>query len=243
MKVLAFDLSTKTGWALFENGKLSCFGQLKSSVVGDETHELYPQNFIAMANVMAQEVLKKVLSSKPDYIVTEETNKGKNRFSQKQLEFIHFAVNTAVSRKIYYIDTSDWRSTLGITLDKEQRKGNRTINAVRKAEFDRLYKENAEYYKVILSQAEAQAANKRELNSIRKLHDKKITKMTKDQMKKFRYKEEGKVVGKINCKTLSVNYANEHYNLKLKKKDNDIADAICVGKAFSIKKGLLDGQG
>ena len=235
MRVLAFDLSTKTGWALFENEKLLCYGQLKSVVIGDETSSNYPQNYIDMANKMGQDVRKHIESAKPDYIVTEETNKGKNRYSQKQLEFIHFAVNTLAEYKIHYIDTSAWRSILGITLDKEQRKGNRTINGARAEEFERCYQIYHEHNKLALQMSLSRCANKREQNKVNKEHKQYMTEQAKKMMKSYRYKEEGKVVGKINCKTLSVNFVNKTFSLQLKKKDNDIADAIALGLAF-IKK-------
>lgn len=235
MKILAFDLSTKTGWALFENEKLMCYGQLKSLVRGDECSFDYPKNYIEMATVMANEVKKKIESNKPDWIVTEETNKGKNRYSQKQLEFIHFAVNNAVNERFFYIDTSDWRTTLGITLDKGQRKDNRTINAARGEEFDRVFKICAAHLHLELQMELSKCANKREQNKVNKTFEKKVTIEAKKMMRSYRYKEEGKVVGKINCKTLSVNYVNEKFSLQLKKKDNDIADAICIGQAFITK--------
>lgn len=235
MKVLSFDLSTKTGWALFENKKLIAYGQLKTSMVGDESSPEYPQNFIDMAYKMGQEVKKQIVSAQPEYIVTEETNKGKNRYSQKQLEFIHFAVNILSNFKIHYMDTSEWRSLLGITLDKGQRKDNRTINAARSAEFEKCYQICAAQDHLTLQVELSRCKGKREQNKVKKLFHKRASDSAKQMMKSYRYKEEGKVVGKITCKTLSVNYVNERYFLQLKKKDNDIADAICIGQAFIDK--------
>jgi len=40
------------------------------------------------------------------------------------------------------------------------------------------------------------------------------------------------ISGRITWKHLSVRYANERYGLNLKIKDNDIADAICIGTAY-----------
>jgi hypothetical protein len=235
MRVLAFDLSTKTGWALFDNEKLICYGQLKSAVVGDETSSNYPQNYIDMANKMGQDVRKNIESAKPDYIVTEETNKGKNRYSQKQLEFIHFAVNTLSDFKIHYMDTSEWRSLLGITLDKEQRKDNRTINGARAEEFSKAYNACAAQDYLTLQVELSRCTGKRDQNKVKKTFHNKATVAAKKMMKSYRYKEEGKVVGKITCKTLSVNYVNKRFSLQLKMKDNDVADSICIGQAFIDK--------
>ena len=235
MKVLAFDLSTKTGWALFENGKLVCYGQLKASVEGDKTSDNYPHNFIKMASKMAYDVKGKIINSKPNYVVTEETNKGKNRFSQKQLEFIHFAVNHVAQCKIHYMDTSEWRMLVGISLDKDQRKGNRKINEDRKAEFTRCLAVCASHDQLNYSIALSKCLNKRDRNKVTKEFNAKYTQEAKAMMKSYRYKEEGKVKGKIDVKQLSVNHVNQKFFLQLKKKDNDIADAICIGEAF-IKK-------
>ena len=40
--------------------------------------------------------------------------------------------------------------------------------------------------------------------------------------------------GKITPKHLSVKHANEQFGLQLKIKDNDVSDAICLGKAFAL---------
>ena len=235
MRVLAFDLSTKTGWALFEHEKLLCYGQLNSKVIGDMTSPNYPKNYIEMATKMAFEVKNKITTSRPNHIVTEETNKGKNRYSQKQLEFIHFAVNH-VNGKIHYIDTSDWRTTLGITLDKDQRKDNRVIISDRKEKFNQVYNKYycAEKFLLDLELAKCHG-KKRDINKATKMFEKEITVKTKNEMKSYRYKEEGKVKGKTGVKNLSVSYVNEKFSLQLKLKDNDIADAICIGWAFIQK--------
>jgi len=41
--------------------------------------------------------------------------------------------------------------------------------------------------------------------------------------------QNGKRIGKITAKHLAVQYVNDHFDLKLKHKYNDIADAICIG--------------
>ena len=149
MKILSLDLSTKSGWALFDNGKLICYGQIKSDYKLTEEYPHYPKNYLDMAKSMAVEINKKVISSDPCEIVIEETNKGKNRYSQKQLEFIHNEVIDILSDyKLHYMDTSEWRSLLEISLDKEQRKDNKEILNARKAEFHRIFAEIFDSYQV-----------------------------------------------------------------------------------------------
>lgn len=236
MKILSLDLSTKTGWALFDNSKLICYGQIKSDHKLTEEYPHYPKNYLKMAVDMAIEIRKKVISSDPDLIVIEETNKGKNRYSQKQLEFIHNEViNQLIEYQIHYIDTSEWRNILGITLDKDQKKDNRKINNVRQEEYLRLFAQYFDDNKVTYQTELAGAKGKREQNKVLKKYEAIARDKAKGTIRSFRYKEEGKIKGKVGTKQLSVNYVNETFSLKFKLKDNDIADAICVGYAFIRK--------
>lgn len=243
MKILTLDLSTKTGWSVFENGKLTCYGQIKNDFKLNEDHPTYPGNYLEMAIAMSKDVLNKAITSRPDLIVIEETNKGKNRYSQKQLEFIHCKVTGILLSNgfdVHYIDTSEWRSLLGISLDKEQRQDNKEILNARKAEFHRIFVEVFDSYQVNRQTELAGAKGKREQNKINKRYEGLARTKTKERMRSFRFKEEGKVKGKVGTKQLSVNFVNETFSLKLKLKDNDIADAICLGAAFIKKKGYYN---
>jgi len=69
----------------------------------------------------------------------------------------------------------------------------------------------------------------------------KMTKSEKDQNKKIKtanqkgvkvVKENGKRIGKITKKHVNVRIANENFNLKLLMKQNNEADAICLGLAY-----------
>jgi Holliday junction resolvasome RuvABC endonuclease subunit len=237
MKVLSLDLSTKSGWSVIQDGKLISYGLVTSKIIGDETSENYPHNYIAMAKALAEDLLKVAQEIMPDHIVIEETNKGKNRYSQKCLEFIHFALNDRFKAKVNYIDTSEWRWLLGISLDKEQRKDNKEISTARKEELEKCYKICCEHNKLSHELELSRCLKKREANKIKKTFERAMMLEAKKMMRSYRYKEDGKVKGKINSKTLSVNYVNEYFNLKFKKKDNDIADSICLGLAFIKKLG------
>jgi len=56
--------------------------------------------------------------------------------------------------------------------------------------------------------------------------------MTKEDKKKNQDVKAGKAKGKITSKHLSVRYANENFGLKLLQKENNQADAICLGMGF-----------
>lgn len=183
MKVLAFDLSTKTGWALFEDEELKDKG-LTSVFVKDfnvnqrpEKSESYPYNIVDSANKMAANVYGICIIKKPDLVVIENTVKGRNRHTQRILEFIHKAVLDKLRGEfnIQYLDPSEWRSILSLRMTDEDKKNNRLVSS-------------------------------------------------------------GKKRGKITKKHLSVRLVNEMFGLSLKIKDNDIADAICLGKAACEKE-------
>lgn len=242
MKLLCLDLSTCSGWSVLIDGNLSQFGTIKHKVVGDETSENYPMNFIEMSDGFAIDVHQLIDKYKPDVIVIEETNKGKNRFSQKQLEFIHYAVNDEIFNmsfkgKVHYLDTSEWRTLLGLSLDKDQRKMNTGLRKQRSDVADRL---GHEYDMInggeLRHHITIVHAGKREQNRLQKEYNIKKEKWIASMLKPFRSKVEGKVVGKITMKTLSVEHVNTVFNTKFKKKDNDITDSICLGLAYQKKQ-------
>lgn len=174
MIVIGLDLSTKAGYAIVNNGNLADFGLIKAK--DKKVYSIEDFNMILKSKDISDGVYKILASYLPDSVFVEQTNSGRFRSSQKQLEFIHFAfLNSCIEElgipdKIKYIDTSRWRSVVGIKLSKEQKKHN---------------------------------------------------KLVKNKFAK----------GKITPKHLAVKWVNEKFNLNLKLKDNDIADAICIAYA------------
>jgi hypothetical protein len=180
MKILSLDISSKSGWALHKDDQLLEYGLIRVEVkdfnVNKDVNKspLYPYNLLDAANEMGQRLLDIVLKIEPDKIVIENTVKGKNRHTQRLLEWIHKEVTERLRSKnisFHYLDPSEWRSILEIRLTNEDKKNNRLVNS-------------------------------------------------------------GKKRGKVTKKHLSVRAANHLYSLNLKIKDNDIADAICLGRAF-----------
>lgn len=142
VKVLALDISTATGWALLEGSWPFCASNkvdlLRYGVV-EVLQPLpefgkYPYNYHKVSNWLASqfvEIWKK--NDNPMYVVIEETNLGKNRLSQKILEFTHKATLSAFMSsspaiedipEICYINTNEWRKTLGATLTNEEKRSN-----------------------------------------------------------------------------------------------------------------------
>ena len=212
--VLALDISTKTGWSFFKDGQPVEFGLIQKEL--DWNTAPYPQNFVLIAEEMGRKLDELVHRFYSPYltIVVEETNKAGrfgSRHAQKILEFIHLAflmrlsadMGVAVSR-VGYINSSDWRKTLKLSV----------------GETKKLAKPHLKKFKLL----------------------KKAFEGEKDRVKKKALKEELRLLkedlklkcihGKIDRKSISVAYANARWNMHLKKGDNDIADALCLGQAY-----------
>lgn len=197
MKVLALDLSTHAGYAVLEGevGAKPALGDHGVVHLGAVVHSFgqYPWSYRSAAYQQSLPVIELAGRIRPDVVVIEEVNLGKDRYAQKLLDYIHFCVlDGLVAYKTTYLDAGGaggWRQTLSLTLSKDQRKANAK-----------------------LSRAKREAAE-----DGRKLDKKALG-----------------IRGKVTWKHLAVAYANQHYGLSLKQKDNDVADAICLGTAYFL---------
>lgn len=130
MKIIGLDVSTKTGYAVMDDGILLEYGLLK--VETPDFNESEDFLMLRRAEAASSKILELIVKHKPDYIFCEQTNAGKYRASQKMLEFIHCKILTEIVRlnmtdKFLYVDTSKWRSKLGVKLSKDQRKHNKNV--------------------------------------------------------------------------------------------------------------------
>lgn len=120
---------TSSGFAVLQDGDLLDYG-LRCSVKNIQEGFCLDYSYIERAEDVAQQCLEVVNSHNPDLVAIEQTNIGRNRISQKKLEFVHFAVLTALksfSSKVLYVDTATWRSSLKIATTKEDRKHNALV--------------------------------------------------------------------------------------------------------------------
>jgi Holliday junction resolvasome RuvABC endonuclease subunit len=208
MKVLALDISTSTGYSVQKHdGKVELLEQ--GSIVNDKRIEdfgAYPFSYYHAAKNMARLIQDQIAKHKPDAIVIEETNGSRSRYTQKILEFLHYAVLDRLvdsKIKIVYINTSDWRKSVGGMLSKEDKKQNAKV---------------------------AKAKQKAKVNG-------------KLDLKKFSaLKKEMGVRGKVNKKHVAIRVVNEMFDLSLKAKDDDVADAICLGLALYNGVPHCDGK-
>jgi len=143
MRVLSLDASTKSGWALFVDGKLTDSGALTPVKIEDfnvnkdpQLSPHYPYNIFDGArqvSVLVHELLMKC--SPVDVVVVENTNKGKNRHTQRFLEFMHFCILgmlRSVKQPMVYMDTSEWRQIMGLAATKEDKKSNAKLSKAKR---------------------------------------------------------------------------------------------------------------
>lgn len=215
--------------------QIGASGLLVSKVDGDHTSPTYPYNFLSMAQLQAKQILQLVEKFDPDVIIIEETNKGRNRFAQKQLEFIHFAVAEALHhhikdgrRKLVYIDTSKWRSLLQIEMSKEDREQNHQRATQRKNFKKDLEDQIRACFDPDMQEEIDAIESKRLRKKVAKTYEGIISGIVDEAAGKFRARVEGKMVKHRNKKDVTVDLVNSIFQLKFKARDHDICDSVCL---------------
>lgn len=209
MRILCLDLSTHTGYAIFDGEMGSKPKLLRSGTIdlGKPVHAFgpYPHSYRIAAWTMVQKIWSVVgddfVDAMTNVVVIEEINSGRDRYVQKLLENIHTATlqHTILGEKSVYLNSDGadgWRTNLGLVMTKEQKKLNAKLSKAKRT-------------------AEAAGA---------KLDKKALG-----------------IKGKTTKKHLAVARANAEYDLKLKQKDNNEADAICLGLAYCNNATPCDG--
>jgi hypothetical protein len=135
VKLLSFDVSTKTGFAVINEtqGKVDLVerGLLKLPQKVSE-YGSYPWSYLEAAQAMASMLMEKVYVVEADVLVIEETNLGRQRYTQKVLEFLHLALLLEINRmsnrpEVYYLSTSKWRSALGLSFNTADKRNNKLL--------------------------------------------------------------------------------------------------------------------
>lgn len=141
LRTLALDLSTKTGWSLFIDAELTASGgtghvPVEGFNVNADPHlnPLYPYNVVDAAEKVVDLSMVLIAEHKPDIVVVENTVKGRNRHTQRILEFIHSAFLRRVRGVVpmVYMDVSEWRKLVELRLSKDDKKNNRDVSAGKK---------------------------------------------------------------------------------------------------------------
>jgi hypothetical protein len=136
-KLLALDISTNTGWALFDSNPTSlvAHGLLEVSVEDfnvnnkPETRSIYPRNIKDAADAMALQIYNLCRGYEPSIIVIENTVRGRNRNTQRLLEWIHKSVYDLLGSefRVLYLDPSQWRKILELRLSKDDKDHNAQV--------------------------------------------------------------------------------------------------------------------
>lgn len=204
MKIIALDISTSAGWALLQGEMGQQPTILKTGLVKNPKtvagYGKYPYSYWFAANSVSMgmaDLLPREEWLGLDAVIVEETNLGRARYTQKILEFTHCITlaqlaDLGVADRVKYINTGDWRRTLGIQLTKEDKRNNLRVRRAK------------------------QSGNRDILKALG-------------------------IRGKIGKKHLALRYVYENFGLALKVKDDDIADAICLGTAYFLGSPLCDG--
>ena len=222
MRVLALDLSTKTGWAVLDEqeppvGALWEYGLFEMSFFPEDYKELkYPFNYIEAAKRFAIDLAELVRSKNPDVIVIEETNPGRETYSQKLLEFLHCSLLRALfGLNVQYVRTGAWRKVMDLRMSKQDLKGNQRKN---------------------LEKAKKKA---KEIRTVIKAFGTK--KANSDQVVELKQQLAALQLGRITRKHLAVRMVNQMFNLNFSLVDNNQADAILLGVAYIKGAEICDG--
>lgn len=136
-RVLALDMSTKTGWAFYLSSdvdfSLETYGQIPKS---SEPVESYPGSYVTWAYLVFADILALIERFTPQVLVIEETSGGsQSAYSQKILEFIHFLMARYIKEtgiKVLYFQTETWRRIVGCKMTINEKDQNKKIRAVKK---------------------------------------------------------------------------------------------------------------
>ena len=122
-KLISIDSSSsKTGWALFENANY-----IESGVINLDTNECkkkYKNNSDKRIEDMCLSIIDLLKKIKPDIIVIEKLNVGRNMVAVRALSKVIGAVYcySILNDCFYYeIQPSQWRSQLGMQSSKRKR--------------------------------------------------------------------------------------------------------------------------
>jgi len=234
--ILALDLSTSTGWATLKDGLPMEWGRIQ--IEPKQIPLRYPYNYVTCAREIGKSVLAVYTKYQPHQVVIEETNRAgrfTSRYSQKLLEFIHYAVVTELPiNKINYMDTSQWRKVSQATLSQEQIRKNKEFTDAKDLAFFEL---KVRYAASLKQTQTTEHVGPKAKDMSKKKIDKEADKLARQDMRSVKGHHLGKDA-KVTFKHVSVSRVNELFGLTFELKDNDITDAILVGYGYhKLKKG------
>lgn len=137
MRVLALDVSSKTGFATYDEGRPVEWGTLFPDKTTKDFGE-YPANFVEWAiytvDRLMTEVVQKYWTSETTIVIEETNGNSKNCYSQKSLEYLHFWLNKRlkeIGAKVVYVRSGEWRKFVEAKLSKEEKSLNAKISRIK----------------------------------------------------------------------------------------------------------------
>jgi hypothetical protein len=215
MRILALDLSTHAGYAVLDGEMGGKEHKLVASGTIDFDKKLfdfgpYPHCYWKAAEYMADKIYRVIeslpLDALPDVVVIEEINSGRDRYVQKWLENIHTAV-----LKFFGEDSED-------DFGKHKPLYEQDEIVYLNSDGDGGWRTN-----LGLKMTKEQKRANAKLSKAKRFAESTHTKLDKGALG---------IRGKVTKKHLAVAHANTTFNLQLKMKDNNEADAICIGLAY-----------
>jgi hypothetical protein len=143
--LLALDLSTKPGWAVFRFKQLSSYGTLFATKTVED-FGLYPFNYLELAEHTIRELFENIISPLGPAltIVLEETTASKANYSQKKLEFLHLQLlqkcKQAGLSDLHYVRDGIWKNAVGARQNAAEKKLNAQIARYKKKNKSKLAK-------------------------------------------------------------------------------------------------------
>lgn len=149
--VLAIDLSTKPGIAIFNGGKLlhasTCFNDKTVEDFGN-----YPYSYIKFVQYTIIRLITYVQDqgykwAQFDNIVLEETTASKQNYSQKKLEFLHYELLLTLKaqhNKIVYIRDGTWKRINEVQRSKDEKAINAKIKKLKQKTGKRVIRRDEE---------------------------------------------------------------------------------------------------
>jgi len=127
LKYISLDISTNTGYAVFEDAKLINYGvftrKVKNYKADVRTYkdlpDCYPENFLETVDIITEECMKLIVDNQIDMAIIEHPENGKQRLSQRLLEWTHLTLVRALKAAnvpFKYILVSDWRRVVNCYL-------------------------------------------------------------------------------------------------------------------------------
>ena len=129
--ILAIDLSTKPGIAIFKDNKLvhasTCFNDKTVENFGK-----YPINYVKFVQYTIEKLYLYIQNlgykwNHFDKIIIEETTASRQNYSQKKLEFLHYELLLTLKNfgdKIVYIRDGTWKRVTNAKMSKEEKANN-----------------------------------------------------------------------------------------------------------------------